>query len=122
MTWVFPSMGTFWKPAGGWSAAATDTTRAGSRLLAGMGGGRLLGVPTDRFDLGDGHVVVVLAVERPQALHHEDLDQRRVEHDAAVLAQQPLALFEREGLLVRAIGGHRVVGVGDGDDARRERD
>src|SRR5262245_44621436 len=55
-------------------------------------------------------------------LVQEDGDDLRVELGAHAAFQLAAGDLVGQGLAVRAVGGHRVVGVGDGDDAADERD
>src|SRR6185312_9714813 len=56
------------------------------------------------------------------AARNEKLDEIRVELGTGLAAQDLFAFVHRDRLLVRAIGGHRVVCVAEADDAGEQRD
>src|SRR4051794_11670208 len=97
-----------------YAAARYVTARAGEKFATGG-----LRVDVNRVDdeLVDPEAAVV-ALERLE----EDLDHARVELSPRAARELRTRLLDRQRGAVDAVDRHRLVGVGDGEDARLERD
>src|SRR3954451_12116389 len=104
------------------SARRPGWTRVRARRLeVGEVGNRVLdqGLHRDRVDRVKALLPSLLPIEDLVA---EDLDQPGVEMCSGAAAKLRKCVRQGHRRLVRAVGGHRVIGVADEHDAGRERD